>query len=111
HSRKGVVLATGGICWNRKIRDRLFPDGTLDYSLAPVTNTGDGADVAMAVGARLEDGGDSPALWMPCSSYQRQDGSSAVWPHIILDRAKPGLLAVNIFGKRFVNESDSYHDF
>mgnify|MGYP001451737871 CR=1 FL=1 len=110
-TRKGVVLATGGICWNRKVRDRLFPQGARDYALAPVTNTGDGADVAMAVGARFEDGGESAALWMPCSSYRRPDGSLAVWPHIILDRAKPGLLAVNAVGQRFVNESDSYHDF
>ncbi|MCX8998222.1 FAD-dependent oxidoreductase [Rhizobiaceae bacterium BDR2-2] len=110
-ARKGVVLATGGVGWNRKIRERLFPAGTRDYSLAPETNTGDGADVATAIGARFEDGGDSPALWMPCSSYRRPDGTLAVWPHIILDRAKPGLLAVNAAGRRFVNESDSYHDF
>ncbi|MFN7169467.1 MAG: FAD-binding protein, partial [Pannonibacter sp.] len=90
---------------------RLFPPGARDYALAPVTNTGDGADVALAIGAQFEDGGASPALWMPCSSYQRRDGSRAVWPHIILDRAKPGLLAVNAAGQRFVNESDSYHDF
>ncbi|MCF6370834.1 FAD-dependent oxidoreductase [Rhizobium halophilum] len=110
-ARKGVVLATGGICWNRKIRERLFPAGARGYALAPVSNTGDGADVALAAGAGFEDGGDSPALWMPCSSYHRADGSRAVWPHIILDRAKPGLLAVNRAGRRFVNESDSYHDF
>ena len=110
-ARKGVVLATGGICWNRKIRERLFPAGTRDYALGPQTNTGDGADVAMAIGARFDDGGDSPALWMPCSSYTRPDGSLAVWPHIILDRAKPGLFAVDAKGRRFVNEANSYHDF
>lgn len=110
-ARKGVVLATGGICWNRKIRERLFPAGTRDYALGPQTNTGDGADVAMAIGARFDDGGDSPALWMPCSSYTRPDGSLAVWPHIILDRAKPGLFAVDAEGRRFVNEANSYHDF
>lgn len=110
-ARKGVVLATGGVCWNRKIRDQLFPEGTRDYALGPISNTGDGADLAVAIGARFDDGGDSPALWMPCSSYRRADGSLAVWPHIILDRAKPGLMAVSAAGKRFVNESDSYHDF
>lgn len=110
-TRKGVVLATGGIGWNQKIRERLFPAGTRECSLGPTTNTGDGAELAMAVGARFDGGGDSPALWMPCSSYRRADGSLAVWPHIILDRAKPGLLAVNSAGRRFVNESASYHDF
>jgi 3-oxosteroid 1-dehydrogenase len=41
----------------------------------------------------------------------RPDGSQAVYPHILLDRAKPGLIAVNRAGRRFVNEADSYHDF
>lgn len=34
----------------------------------------------------------------------------ATYPHI-RDRPKPGLIAVNKSGKRFVNESASYHDF
>ena len=29
----------------------------------------------------------------------------------MLDRAKPGLIAVNSAGRRFVNEASSYHDF
>lgn len=110
-ARRGVVLATGGICWNQAIRDRLFPEGTKGGALGPVTNTGDGADLATRAGAGFDDGGDSPALWMPCSTRRRADGSTAVWPHILLDRAKPGLFAVDATGRRFVNESDSYHDF
>ncbi|MFT3691163.1 FAD-binding protein [Paenirhodobacter sp.] len=110
-ARRGVVLATGGICWNAAIRARLFPAETRAYALGPATNTGDGADLATGIGAAFDDGGDSPALWMPCSSYTRADGTLAVWPHILLDRAKPGLFAVNAKGERFVNESDSYHDF
>ena len=34
-----------------------------------------------------------------------------LFPHLTLDRAKPGLLAVNSAGRRFVNEAVSYHDF
>jgi succinate dehydrogenase/fumarate reductase flavoprotein subunit len=41
---------------------------------------------------------------------EETEGSEALWPHILLDRAKPGLIAVNSAGRRFVNESDSYHD-
>jgi 3-oxosteroid 1-dehydrogenase len=48
---------------------------------------------------------------MPCSVLQRTDGTTSVFPHIILDRSKPGLIAINSAGQRFVNESDSYHDF
>lgn len=32
-----------------------------------------------------------------------------VYPHFI-DRAKPGMIAIDARGQRFVNESDSYHD-
>ena len=34
-----------------------------------------------------------------------------MYPHFLLDRAKPGLIAVNGAGRRFVNEGCSYHDF
>ncbi|MDB5895100.1 MAG: FAD-binding protein, partial [Rhodoferax sp.] len=34
----------------------------------------------------------------------------AHFPHLI-ERAKPGLIAVTASGRRFVNEADSYHDF
>ena len=33
------------------------------------------------------------------------------YPHLVWDRAKPGLIAVNAQGERFVNESTSYHEF
>ena len=41
-ARKGVVLATGGIGWSGELRNRLFPEGTRLYSMAPDSNTGDG---------------------------------------------------------------------
>ena len=41
----------------------------------------------------------------------RADGSKGLYPHLLLDRAKPGLIAVNARGERFVNEAVSYHDF
>src|SRR5262249_52899217 len=40
-----------------------------------------------------------------------KDGTRGLFPHLILDRAKPGLIAVNRAGRRFCNEADSYHDF
>lgn len=110
HARYGVVLATGGIAHHHALRARLFPQSAT-RSLAPESNTGDGIDAAARIGAPVDDGGDSPALWMPTSVLKTQRGSEALWPHILLDRAKPGLIAVNSAGRRFVNESDSYHDF
>jgi succinate dehydrogenase/fumarate reductase flavoprotein subunit len=34
-----------------------------------------------------------------------------VFPHTVTDRAKPGLIAVDQSGRRFVNEARSYHEF
>ena len=43
------------------------------------------------------------------SQVTRSNGDIGVFPHLI-DRYKPGIIAVNRKGKRFTNESDSYHD-
>ena len=110
-ARRGVVLATGGIAWNTALRARLFPAPARQYSLAAEGNTGDGITTALRCGAGLDEARASAGLWMPCSIRTRPDGTAAVFPHIVLDRAKPGLIAVNSAGRRFVNESDSYHDF
>lgn len=106
---KGVILATGGVGHHAGLRARYFPAGTPD-SFAPESNSGDGIAAAEALGAAL-DNTEHPALWFPTSFAHHADGETAMWPHIILDRAKPGLLAVLPDGKRFVNESNSYHDF
>jgi len=110
-ARQGVILATGGIAWNRELRARLFPKAAQKFSLAPEANTGDGIAAALRVGASVDEDLQSPALWMPSSIMHRRDGTTSVFPHIILDRAKPGLIAVNRAGRRFANEADSYHDF
>jgi succinate dehydrogenase/fumarate reductase flavoprotein subunit len=51
------------------------------------------------------------AFWAPVSLRKRADGSTAAFPHFVMDRAKPGVLTVNSAGQRFVNESTSYHLF
>lgn len=110
-ARKGVVLATGGVGWSSELRARLFPDGTQRYSLSPDSNTGDGILAAERARGEIARGLSSPALWMPSSVMRQPDGHFSVFPHIMLDRAKPGLIAVNGAGRRFVNEANSYHDF
>ena len=47
---------------------------------------------------------------MPVSLIQRADGSVGRFFHLI-DRAKPGVIAVTRDGRRFTNESENYHDF
>jgi succinate dehydrogenase/fumarate reductase flavoprotein subunit len=110
-ARKGVVLATGGIGWSGELRHRLFPEGTRLYSMAPDSNTGDGILAAERAHGEIALDARSPALWMPSSVMRQADGHLSIFPHIMLDRARPGLIAVNSAGVRFVNEANSYHDF
>jgi succinate dehydrogenase/fumarate reductase flavoprotein subunit len=50
-------------------------------------------------------------FWSPVSRTPWLKGGRGTYPHILLDRAKPGLIAVNAAGRRFVDEALSYHDF
>ncbi len=111
-ARRGVVLATGGFAHNEGYRKRLMPEPTPAFSLASEADRGDGVAAAEALGARIdptENG--SGGFWTPVSVTRRPDGSRGLFPHLSLDRAKPGLIAVNRAGRRFCNEADSYHDF
>ena len=110
-ARKGVVLATGGFSHDKDLRERLFPAAAGFVSAASPAGNGDGLRIAVAAGASLGTSVASPAYWVPASLFQRADGSQGVFPHTVTDRAKPGVIAVNASGKRFVNEALSYHEF
>ena len=110
-ARKGVVLATGGYGHNSKFRQRFMPQPTPAHSLSFAGNRGDGLALGEKLGAKLAPERCTSGLWTPVSITQRGDGSKGLYPHLSLDRAKPGLIAVNSAGRRFVNEALSYHDF
>jgi succinate dehydrogenase/fumarate reductase flavoprotein subunit len=109
--RRGVVLATGGLSRNAVLRSRLMPAALSPHS--PVVETATGAGIALAepAGGHLGDQHASNGFWSPISLHRRPDGSQAVFPHLVLDRGKPGLIAVNPDGMRFVNEATNYHLF
>src|SRR5262245_37561527 len=111
-ARRGVVLATGGYAHNKAFRAAFMPQPVPEHSLSHQGNSGDGMELGQQLGARIapEEHGRS-GLWTPVSLTRRADGSQGLFPHLVLDRAKPGLLAVNSAGRRFVNEAASYHDF
>ncbi len=109
-SRRGVVLATGGFSGSAALRAEWFAPREVNYTSAFSGNTGGGISSARAVGAATGESGGNPAFWFPVSVL-RENGKETVFPHIILDRAKPGLIAVNSAGLRFTNEANSYHDF
>ncbi len=105
------MLATGGFSHDAELRQRFFPNVAGTISATTPAASGDGLRLAMAggadIGARVADA----AYWVPASLFRRADGSQGVFPHTVTDRAKPGIIAVNASGRRFVNEALSYHEF
>ena len=108
---KAIILATGGFSHDAELRRQLFPASAGFVSATAPGGTGDGLRLAMANGARLTTEVADPAYWVPASLFLRDDGSRGVFPHTVTDRAKPGVIAVNGAGQRFVNEALSYHEF
>jgi glycine/D-amino acid oxidase-like deaminating enzyme len=109
-ARAGVVLATGGIGHDEGLRGAFAPAGAHPHSLTCPSVRGEGIAAARAVGARLErHPGDF--FWQPVSVVPHADGAPGLFPHLYLDRAKPGLIAVDRQGRRFVDEGASYHHF
>ncbi len=109
-ARRGIVLATGGFSGSEALRAEWFAPRPVRHTSAFAGDSGDGIAAARAIGAATGEPAASPAFWFPVSVL-RESGSATVFPHIVLDRAKPGLIAVNSQGYRFTNEADSYHDF
>jgi succinate dehydrogenase/fumarate reductase flavoprotein subunit len=109
-ARRGVVLAGGGFPANPDLRAEHLPSPTPQFTPAAEGATGDTIALARSVGGALAEPRDDNAMWFPSSLGRRANGSTAVFPHI-WDRAKPGIVAVNAAGRRFVDESVSYHRF
>lgn len=112
-ANRGVVLACGGFPHDPVRIAQLFahaPTGREHRSAAPASNTGDGLRLGEAVGAVVETDLRAGAAWAPVSLVPRRDGTVGHFPHLV-ERAKPGLIAVTPAGARFVDEAGSYYDF
>ncbi len=93
-------------------RRRCFPHaptGSEHHSAAPKGNTGDGLCLGEMVGGEVRHDLTDAGAWAPVSLVPRADGTTGRFPHLI-ERAKPGLIAVRRNGRRFSNEANSYHD-
>jgi succinate dehydrogenase/fumarate reductase flavoprotein subunit len=110
-ARQGVILASGGFNRDLALRAQKLPGIRAQWCPAAPGHTGEALALARGLGAVEGEGAQSPAFWAPVSLRQRTDGSTAVFPHFVMDRAKPGMITVNQAGERFVNESTSYHLF
>ncbi|MCW5568610.1 MAG: FAD-dependent oxidoreductase [Dokdonella sp.] len=109
--RGGLVLASGGFTRHPELRKTMLPGVDIAWCPGAPGHTGQAHDLARSLGARYGDKALSPSFWAPVSIRKRPDGSTAVWPHFVMDRAKPGMITVNKAGRRFLNESTSYHLF
>ncbi len=105
NARRGVVLASGGFSANADMRRRYIPFAEHHVSLVPEGNTGDGLSKAQACGGRFDGDNHSNAGWVVVSVLREPDGRLRKFPHLFLDRGKPGCIAVNQDGRRFGNES------
>ncbi|WP_157269031.1 FAD-dependent oxidoreductase [Azohydromonas aeria] len=113
HARCGVVLACGGFPHDPARRAALLGEGEVaraHWSAAPGANTGDGLRLGEGAGGVVDATLASPMAWAPVSLVPRRDGGTGHFPHLV-ERGKPGLIAVRADGRRFANEADSYHDF
>lgn len=110
-TRHGVVLATGGFNRHPEKRVEKLKGIQMDWCPGAPGHTGKALDLALGLGAAWCDSPRSHAFWAPVSLRRRKDQSLAVFPHFVMDRAKPGMLTVDGSGKRYLNESTSYHLF
>lgn len=113
NARLGVILGSGGFPHDSARRKQAYPanayDGTA-RSVANPGNTGDGARMAEQVGGVFSSDVSNAGAWMPTSVVPTIEGPAGVWPHLV-DRLKPGFIAVSRSGQRFGNESAAYSAF
>jgi succinate dehydrogenase/fumarate reductase flavoprotein subunit len=93
------------------MRSEKLPQPEPEFTPSAPGSTGILHDLAFTAGAFHGDTASQPCFWAPVSRRRRKDGSMAVFPHFVFDRSKPGIISVGRDGRRFVNESTSYHRF
>lgn len=110
-ARGGVVCAMGGFAAGQ-LAARYRPDTAAPHlSMSPPTNDGAALRLGEAVAAAQGEGLAANFFWAPVSELRHANGERERFPHLVTDRAKPGVIAVDPTGRRFVNESNSYHHF
>ena len=105
-------MACGGFPHDIKRIAQAYPHlkrGGEHLSPTPTSNTGDGTRMAEELGGVVDIRFKDTSAWMPVSKVIYKNGEIGVFPHL-LDRYKPGIIGVLRNGKRFTNESNSYHD-
>jgi succinate dehydrogenase/fumarate reductase flavoprotein subunit len=111
-ARRGVILGTGGLSRHPDVL-QYRPDTCGDH-LSMAAPLADGSMIVLAqrqLGAQVGGNLQSNFYWVPMSEFKDRSGVREVFPHIVTDRAKPGIIAVREPGLRFTDEAASYHRF
>ncbi|SAL62888.1 3-oxosteroid 1-dehydrogenase [Caballeronia choica] len=110
-SRRGVVIATGGYPGNEVMRQEHSRKPTVELGLGLPSNVGEGIHLGQSAGGRLDHNSQDTGFYVPMSVWSNKAGAMEPWGHFMLDRPKPGFIAIGKDGKRFTNEAASYHAF
>jgi 3-oxosteroid 1-dehydrogenase len=104
-ARKGVLLAAGGFGHNAEMRRRYSADqpNEAQWSVANAGDTGEVLQTAMRLGAQTDLLDE--AWWLP-SVFITDGGPAAA--ALGSGRQRPGAIYVDLSGRRFCNESNSY---
>lgn len=103
----GVMLATGGFEWDKKLADSMLAS-RLYTMCSPPSNTGDGLKMAQRLGSMTR--GTREAWWAPMSITGTLRDGEAVGSLLRFERQGPGSIMVNRHGQRFANEAQNYND-
>ncbi|MFD5598549.1 FAD-dependent oxidoreductase [Leucobacter sp. NPDC058333] len=108
---RNIVFATGGFNRDPLRRAELLPGHPVDWCPGAPGHTGQAHAIVDALGGRYGRAAFAHTYYAPVSRRQRDDGSWAVFPHFVMDRAKPHMIVVDQAGRRYLNEATSYHLF
>jgi succinate dehydrogenase/fumarate reductase flavoprotein subunit len=106
-ARRGVVLACGGYEWHDGMV-RAFLRGPLRGPASLSHNRGANVELATQVGARLDCL--SEAWWYPTVHLPGEAFEGTPYYRMFRERSLPGCVMVNLAGRRFVDEAQSYND-
>lgn len=106
---RNLLLATGGFAASPVMSSRFISPSKQHLTMQPDTNVGDGIAFGENLGGRMETANIAPAIWSPISEAVIK-GRPVRFPHLMMDRLKPGSIMVGPDGRRFVNEGRSYQD-
>jgi FAD binding domain len=110
-ARQAVVIATGGYPGSREMRQEHSRKPTVELGLGLPSNVGEGIRLGVSAGGRLDRNSEDTGYYVPMSVLPNEKGENVLWGHFMLDRPKPGFIAVGKDGNRFTNEAASYHAF